>query len=76
MDGQPQHARLITILPLNAAEPNILPLRAGEKQGLDFGMSFAAVLLRRLILWPCDDSFLATPGALRVIFDLRDTAVS
>ena len=36
MDEQPQHARLISMLPLSAPMPIFPPLLAGQKQQHDF----------------------------------------
>ena len=73
MDSQPQHARLITMLPQHAAVPVFPPLRAGEKQEVDFEVLSAAALLNGIILRRCDDSISAIPGALGVLLGPGDS---
>ena len=68
MDEQPQHAQLTTTHPQHAAVPVCPTLRAGKKRAVDFDVPFRRGLLCGIILRHLDDSFLATPGSLGVLF--------
>ena len=61
----PQHARLITMLPLSAPMLIFPPLLAGQKQEVDFDAPLQPALLQGIIFRPVDDSPSAIPWALR-----------
>lgn len=54
--------------PLHVAAPVCPPLRAGEKQELDFEVASAAVMLDSINLQPCDERRSAIPGAVTMMF--------